>query len=291
MKQQLLVYSGQLEVIEYPGVVVHEGVLVKPLFIYVGDFEKAVLSGHIPVSRPTTLGAVGVVRIIEATGPFTEYTGKIYTVTPFGARGVLGVEENGLLATFTSLHTSYLDEPLLNPSPLDAIRPLIKHSVELARSCEEPVLVEGCGLVGVAVGMALRRREIEPVFYCEDARRNALGYGFTVASHISELNRKWNDVVLTSTNTASKYRISRDLDYRRLVISRLSFTSWIPVKKGISSLEVRVVDKSNDVPTSLVKSIVGDLSRGVKIYNLAGLEHSIGLFPPKGLGSIISLGA
>ncbi|MEM4570889.1 MAG: hypothetical protein QXE66_06240, partial [Desulfurococcaceae archaeon] len=73
MKQQLLVYSGQLEVIEYPGVVVHEGVLVKPLFIYVGDFEKAVLSGHIPVSRPTTLGAVGVVRIIEATGPFTDY--------------------------------------------------------------------------------------------------------------------------------------------------------------------------------------------------------------------------
>ncbi|MEM4751778.1 MAG: hypothetical protein QXX73_06715, partial [Desulfurococcaceae archaeon] len=62
-------------------------------------------------------------------------------------------------------------------------------------------------------------------------------------------------------------------------------------KKGISSLEVRVVDKSNDVPTSLVKSIVGDLSRGVKIYNLTGLEHSIGLFPPKGLGSIISLGA
>lgn len=291
MKQQLLIYSGQLEVIEYPGVVVHEGVLVKPLFIYVGDFEKAVLEGRIPVSKPVTLGAVGVARIVEAVGPFTEYTGKIYTVTPFGARGILGVEENGLLATFTSLHVSYLDEPLLNPSPLDAIRPLIKHSVELARLCEEPVLVEGCGLIGVAVGMALRHREVEPVFYCEEARRNALSYGFTVASHISELNRKWSNVILTSTNTMSKYKVSRDLDYRKLIISKLSFTSWIPVKRGASSLEVKIVDKGDDVPTSLVKNIMGDLNKGIKIHNVTGLEHSIGLFPPKSLGSIISLGA
>lgn len=291
MKQQLLVYNGQLEVVEYPGVVVHEGVLVKPLFIYVGDFEKAVLEGRIPILKPITLGAVGVVRIVEAAGAFTEYTGKIYTVTPFGTRGVLGVEENGLLATFTSLHVSYLDEPLPNPSPLDAIRPLIKHSIELARSCEEPVLVEGCGLIGVATGMALRHRKIEPVFYCEEARKNALGYGFAVASHISELNRKWSDIILTSTNITSKYKVSRDLDYRKLVISKLSFTSWIPVKRGAFNSEVRVVDKGDGVSASLVKSVMGDLNKGIKIHNVASLEHSIGLFPPKSLGSIISLGA
>lgn len=290
MKQQLLIYSGQLEFVEYPGVIVQEGVLVKPLFVYVGDLERAVLKGRIPVSKPVILGAVGVVRVIEAAGSFAEYTGKVYTVTPLGARGILGVEENGLLATFTSLHASYLDEPLLNPLPLDAIRPLIKHSIELARSCEEPILVEGCGLIGIAVGIALRHKEIEPVFYCEEARRNALSYGFTVASHISELNRKWSGVILTSTNTTSKYKVSRDLDYRKLIISRLSFTSWIPVKKSTSSLEVKVVDRGDDTSTSLVKSVLGDLYKGIKIHNLVNLEHSIGLFPPKGLGSIISLG-
>lgn len=289
MKQRLLVYSGRLEVVEYSGVIVHDGILVKPLYVYIGDLERAVVEGRLPVLKPTILGAAGVARVVEVTGPFTEYTGKVYTVTPLGARGVLGVGENGLLATFTSIHPSYLDEPLLNPSPLDAVRPLVKHAVELAQLAEEPVLVEGCGLIGVATGMALRYRSAEPIFYCEELRRNALNYGFTTASHTSELSRKWNALILTSANTASKYRVLRDLDYCKLLISKLSFTSWTPIKETALNLEVVVVNRGERAEQSLVKRVLSDLSKGLKVHNLTSLENSVGLFPPRGLGSIISL--
>ena len=289
MRQQLLVYSGYLEVVEYPGVVVYNDILVKPLYVYISDLERGILRGDIPFSKPIVLGSTGVVRVVEVMSGSTEYTGKVYTVSPLGSRGVLGVEENGLLASFTSLHSSYLDEPLVNPVPQDSLRPLVKHSVELAQLAGEPVLVEGCGILGIATGLALRYLGVEPTFYCEEARRNALIYDFTTASHISELSSKWRTVVVTSVDAASKYRVLFNTEYSKLIISRLSFTTWIPLKKSQSSLEILVGHRGDRAEPSIVKRVVNEVGRHIKVHALSNLENSRGLFPPRGLGSILSL--
>jgi len=290
MRQRLVVYSGHVEVIEYPCVVVQDSVLVKPIYVYLGDIERAVVSGRLLTPRPIAMGASGVVRVVEVMGSHSvEYTGKVYSVTPIGSHGVLGVHENGLLANFISIHPSHLDEQLLNPTPLDAIRPVVKHSVELAQIAEEPVLVEGCGLVGVSTGIALRRTGVEPLFYCEELKRNALNYGFTVAQHISEVSRKWNSVVLTSTNISSKYKVLANLDYEKLLVSRLSFTSWIPLKSSASRASVVIVNRGDRAEVALIKQVLSELGKAFRVLTLNTLEDSVGLIPPRGLGVIVSL--
>jgi len=55
----------------------------------------------------------------------------------------------------------------------------------------EPVLIEGCNLVSLALGLSLRYKGIEPAFYCENTARSVIQFGFRVFKHPSELVDQW----------------------------------------------------------------------------------------------------
>ncbi|GEM_PF-1083697 len=296
MKQKSLVYSsGLVDVVEYPAVVVSGEILAKTLYVYIGDLERSVLMGITPLIKPITLGSAGVVRVVEVLSNKTEYTGKYYTVTPLGDRGLLSVSVNGLLSNYVSLDDSYLEEEVSSPVPQDAVKPLLNHTLLLASRCEEPVLVEGCGFVGVALGLLLREMGVETQLYCESGKRNALLFDLNIMSHISNLNKKWRTIVITSLDAASKYRVMRKLEYSNLVISALSLTDWIPVKSSLN-VKVSVTGRGNTSVSELEsvimnksKKILQILQRALKTIKVSDLEAVKGLLPPRGLGTIVIL--
>ena len=294
MRQKCLVYSsGFVDVVEYPAVIISGSILAKTIYVYIGDLERGLLSGVIPVTRPLIPGSLGVVRVIEVLSEKTEYTGKYYTVTPLGARGLLGVDTNGLLSNYASLDETYLEEEVVSPTPLDALKPILRHAVLLASKCEEPVLIEGCGLISVTLGALLRDLGVDVQFYCENNARSALVFGFNVTSHISNLSKKWRTIVITSLNSASKYRVMRELEYSNLVVSALSLTELIPVRRECS-VRVVVIGKGGFLGElrDLVdrgKKVLRGLSRAIKVVKTSELESIKGLLPPRGLGTIIVL--
>jgi DNA-binding HxlR family transcriptional regulator len=282
-----------VDIVEYPAVVISGGVLAKTVYVYIGDLERGILSGLIPVNKPLILGSSGVVRVIEVLGERTEYTGKYYVITPLGNRGFLGLSVNGLLSNYVSLDDSYLEEELSLPTPIDAIRPFFKHVALLASMCEEPVLVEGCGLIGVMLGGFLRELGMNSQLYCESGKRNASVLDLNVTSHISNLSKKWRTLVITSLNTASKYRVMSELEYSNLVISALSLTELIPLKRSCS-MRVVVVRREHHkgVEEYIVnrgKKVLHELFRAIKVIKASDLDSIRGLLPPRGLGTIIEL--
>lgn len=284
MRTKALVYSGRLEAVEYPFVAVHDEILVKPLYIYLGDLERAVMQGYLPVNKPLVLGSMGVVKAVEVLEGPTEYTGKNCVVTPLGSKGVLGIEVDGLLSNYASIPSSYIDEEVAEPTPLDAIKPLIKHASELAANSTEPVIVEGCGLLGLATGLALRLLGVEPVFYCEEEGGRAQSYGFEVHRHTGNLSTRWSTLVVTSTSPSAKYALLKHLEYKQLVISPLSFTSWIPIRPG----STRVINPWKSENYTFIKRVAKELGRNIKVYSVQNVEEVVGLLPPRGLGVIIS---
>lgn len=289
MRQIAIVYDGRVDIREYPFVVVKDNLLVKPIHVYIGEIERNLVENKILVEKPVVIGSMGVVRVIEVFGDLTEYTGKVYTVSAMGSRGILGVEENGLLANYSSIDNSYIDEQVIDPSPLDSLRPMIRHCGAIAKFIEEPVLIEGCNLIGLTTGLILRHFDVEPVYYCETRRRSVSTYGFTVYSHIGELEKKWNSIVITSVEINSKYRALSNLEYVNLVVSRISFTNWIPLKKSLRNISIHVVERGDLGEGSYLKQVLGELGKNIKTYSLSDLGALIGLLPPRGLGYVISL--
>jgi len=289
MRQKMAVYTGRLEIIEYPGVVVREPVLLKPIYVYIGELERSIIEGLLPVKPPVVLGSFGVARVIEVSGSNTEYTGRVFTVKPFGDHGILGVEVDGLLANYTSIHPSYLDDVLLDPKPIDSIKPLIKHSTSIAMESLEPVLIEGCGLTGLLTGLALRYSGVEPAYYCEQSSKLVLQYGFTIYKHIGDVVEKWGSIVLTSINQASKYKLTTRLDYKKLIISPLSFTQCIPLRKRESLFSINIASGVSSEESSVVKKVSSDLARIVRVVEVEDLKSILGLLPPRSPGFILSL--
>jgi hypothetical protein len=294
LKQKSLIYSsGFVDVIEYPAVIVSSEILAKTLYVYIGDLERSVLMGITPLIKPITLGSTGVVRVIEVLSGKTEYTGKYYTITPLGNRGLLSISVNGLLSNYVSLDDSYLEEEVISPMPQDAVKPLLNHALLVASKCEEPVLVEGCGFIGIALGLLLREMGVETQLYCESGKRNALIFDLNVASYISNLNKKWRTIVITSLDVASKYKVMRELEYSNLVISALSLTDWMPIKDSFN-VKVNVIGRGRisiseleSVIMSKSKKVLQILQKALKTIKVSDLEAVKGLLPPRGLGTII----
>lgn len=289
MRQVAILYNGKIDVAEYPGVVLKNPVLLKPIYVYIGEVEKNILTGKLPVNKSIILGCTGVARIIEVYSGSTEYTGRVFIISPFGAQGILGVEEDGLLSNYSSIHPSYLDEIVLEPKPIDAIKPLVKHAETLSQRVMEPVLIEGCNLVSLALGLSLRYKGIEPAFYCENTARSVIQFGFRVFKHPSELVDQWGSIVLTSHDHTAKYKLLSQLVYNNIVVSPLSFTNWIPLTKREGVYNVSIAYRDSVVDNTVVRRVLDTLSKSIRIVEVDDLKNAIGLFPPRGLGLILSL--
>lgn len=289
MRQKSIIYSGHVEVVEYPAVPAREAILAKPIYVYIGDVERSVVQGAIPVTRPVVLGSTGIAKVVEVFEGSTEPTGKVYTVSPLGDRGFLGVNTNGLLSNYASLTHAYLDEELTQSNPHDSLRPLVKHASEIASTCEEPVLIEGCGIIGVAAGLALRKAGVEPVFYCENGARRAHIFNFNVHKHVGDLSSKWRTVVITSMDPGSKYTVLAGFEYYNVVITPLSFTRWLPLPASrVGSVKVLTLWKTGKYSSEFVRDVLRELSKVVRIVAVDDIEKVLGLIPPRGFGFIIA---
>lgn len=287
MKLKSMIYSGNLEISELPAVVLTPGrVLAKPMAVYIGDVERDVLNNEIAITKPLVLGSTGIVKIIETYGDMPGFIGKEFTVSPMGDDGLLGINTNGLLASYINLHPSHIEEETCTRNPSEALKPLIRHAVSLSAKCVEPVLVEGCDLIGIATGLAIRASGVEPIFYCERGARNALAHGFEVYGHLSNLSNKYRSVLITSRNVAVHYKLLRNLEISKLLISPLSLMNWIPLR-GIGSVDIEIVTKERDINDNVVKNTLNTVSRMIKVFVVEDIEATRGLLPPRGLGFIV----
>ncbi len=128
--------------------------------------------------------------------------------------------------------------------------------------------------------------------YCETDKRNAYTLGLDPISHTSNLSKKWRTVVVTSLNAASKYRVMRELEYSNLVISALSLTEWIPVRRNYTTrVSVVGVERGVEVEELAWKSkkVLYRLSRAIKVVRAGDLDSAKGLIPPRGLGTVVAL--
>lgn len=289
MRQYMIVYDGRIEALEYPCVVSRRDLLIKPIYVYIGDIERNIVNGLLPVKIPLILGSMGVSRVLESREFENSYIGRLVTISPFGREGVLGLETDGILTNYASIDHSYIDEYVVEPKPIHAIRPLIKHAYEMTRHVMDPVLIEGCDLVGLATALISRELGVEPLLYCESGYRRAIALGFNVEKHISELGKRWGSIIITSMNTSSQYRVLKTQVYKRLIISRLAFMDVMPIMHTLRSFEVILVDRGEQPSHEILSRVENILSRHVKIIEINQLNESIGLFPPRGLGIILSL--
>lgn len=288
MEQEAIIYHGQLEKLIYPCVVMDKDLLIKPLYVYIGDIERSLLTGRLPITKPIIIGSLGVARVVESKTSNPEFVGKMVTISPFGRNGVLGIDTNGLLANYVSIDTSYVDEFTSEPTPFDSLRPLIKHAVELARKAIEPVLIEGCGLIGLLTGLVLDELGLKPLYYCETSTRRITQLGFNVEKHLGNLVRNWGSIIITSTDPSPKYKVLLNTDYKRVIISKLSFTNWLPLSKETSELHIVLVDKGDPVEYNVAKTLIDRINRFVRIIDVEKIDDVVGLTPPRRLGYILS---
>ncbi|MEM4718275.1 MAG: hypothetical protein QXE81_05910 [Desulfurococcaceae archaeon] len=289
MEQEAIVYHGKLEKYTYPCVVMNEDLLVKPLYIYIGDIEKSLLTGRIPISKPVIIGSTGVGRILESKTSNSEFAGKIVTISPFGKNGVLGVDRNGLLANYVSIDVSHVEDFTPTPKPLDSLKPLLKHAVELAKKAIEPVLVEGCGLIALLAGLVLDDLGLKPLFYCESNTRRISQFGFNVEKHLANVVKKWGSIIITSTEPSPKYKVLINTEYKRVIISKLSFTNWLPLTGRPSEIHAFLVERGDSVEPTVIRSLADKLNRFIKVLDIERIDDALGLMPPQRLGYILSI--
>ncbi|MEM0199233.1 MAG: hypothetical protein QXX72_03010, partial [Desulfurococcaceae archaeon] len=104
------------------------------------------------------------------------------------------------------------------------------------------------------------------------------------------LSSRWRTLVLTSTNAFSKYTLLSTTEVHHVIVTPLSLTRWIPIPSGRrGSIKVTFLWKSSNYNAEHVKSVLRELEKVIKVIDVQDVEKTIGLIPPRGLGTVISL--
>lgn len=305
MNKESVVYrQGNIGVEALPAVPLREGeVLAKPLYVYLGDIERGVLTGAIASKNSVVLGSAGVVKVIEVLGEDESLVGKNFLVKPFGARGILGAETDGLLSTYLGLHKSYLGKEVVDPRPSSALRPLASHAVRIASRVSSTPVVEGCGITSLLTALALRNADIEPWIYCEQPPREFYALGFQVAKHENGLSPEIKTAILTSWNKIAQYKLLQRVRPEVIVVSSLAIMRWLPLYERAERISIYVekdfeVDEESELLVNNVLRkvrIKPDERRGerreveVEHVEATKMEDVLGLLPPPRLGLVVSV--
>lgn len=305
MNKESIVYrQGNIGVETLPAVPLREGeVLVKPVYVYLGDIEKGVLTGALASRDSVVLGSTGVAKVIEVLGEDEALVGKTFLVKPLGARGVLGVETDGLLSTYTGLHASYLGKEVVSPRPSSALRPLASHAVRIASRVSSTPVVEGCGVISLLTALALRNAGIEPWIYCEQPPREFYALGFQVAKHENGLSQEIRTVILTSWNKVAQYRLLQRVEPEVIVVSSLALMRWLPLYERAEKISV-YIERGFEVDEEM-EPLVNNILRKVRVkpdekhgekrdieiehVEVGKMEEVLGLLPPPRLGVVVSI--
>ncbi|MCY0868184.1 MAG: hypothetical protein OWQ48_03010 [Desulfurococcus sp.] len=290
MRQRSLVFDGGVRIVDTPFVKIEQGsILAKTVYVYIGQLEESILNNTLPLPGRVVLGSTGVVKAIESIG-VEGFVGSYLIVSPISRHNVLAYNADGLLTSYTAIKPEYILEEHLEANPFMAIKPLVAHGVELGSEAGGVVVVSGCGVTALSSALTVLREGLgEPILYCEGYSKPALQLGLNTVKHVSNLPERVDVLVLTEPGVSVNYKLLKLLHPRRIVVSPLSFTAWIPVDPGVEKIEVVYKDRVRVVKPQLTEVLVREIARNIRVVKIDDVEKAIGLLPPRGLGFIVSL--
>jgi len=292
MKARALKYYGKLEVVESPAQHVRHGhILVKVMYVFISEVEKILFSGWEPVVKPITPGSSGVVRVLEdPSGKHSEMSGRACTVSPLGVNGVLGLDTDGLLSTYQSLHPSYIYSTVQDPKPLHSIQPYVAYSATLGEKTYGSTLIVGCEFSETATAMYISSyKGEEPVLICSNPLRPVRALGFKVYKHVGDLDKRYDTVVIGHESFSLIHSVLSEVSAENIVVSAFSRLKAIPVTSKLSA-RVRYVSRVElEEGYSAVEEISKKLMHFLRVLSISSPEEVTGIMPPRGLGIILEL--
>lgn len=291
MEKKYVVWrNGRVEVDTIPVVSVDKDeALVKPLHVLLADIEKNLFTGLFISKSPVVIGSMGVVKLIESSNE-EQRSGRSILVKPLGANGLLGVDTDGILSSYTGIHKTYLATEILEPTPHDALKPLLAHASLISSRVEADLaLVEGCGFLALVTSLGLMFRGVDPIVYCREPPKEFYSAGVKVAKHASELPSDPAPIVVTTPDANRVYRAAERVRPGTIVASALAKLNWVPVLT--TRLKIVVEDgfapDSEDV-AELARKLLRTIKRYVRFEKVASIEDVLGLLPFTDLGIVVS---
>jgi len=292
LRVEAIKYHGKLEVFELPAQEVKHGhVLAKTLYVFLSALEKVLMSGWEPVVKPVVPGSAGVVRVLEdPSGRFSELSGRVFTVSPLGAGGVLGLDADGLLSTYQSLHVSYLYTPVSEPKPYHSLQPYTAYSLSLGMRVHGTTLIVGCEFPEIALATYLSEyRGEEPVLLCSNPPRYAR-IPVKVHKNIGDLDKQYASIVIGCAPPSLIHDLLREVRTENIVVSAFSRLKTLPLTPGITA-RVKYVDRiSAEVEQEVVEELSKKLAHIIRVARVNSIEQAIGFLPPRGMGVVLEIG-
>lgn len=281
--------NGGIKVIEEEFTVVEpSSLLVKPLFIYIGVVEKKLFHHLNLINKPVIPGSSGVVKIIEdPSGTRGELSGKTAIVSPFGRRGLLGYDINGLLTHFSSIPYEYLLTFVNDASPIQALIPYLAYSTSIAKLMEPPVAVIGCDIIAASTALYVKLvLNDEPVLLCSDPPKGIWKLGLKPVDNVNYVNKFYSSILVDNEEFWFTYDALRELKYRSLFVSPFSNLRFIPLRKGFEA-KISFIDEISGFDEKSIKTVVKFIRRAVGFIKVKDVSDLTYLIPPKGLGVIV----
>ncbi len=269
-------------------IVIRRGeVLAKIHAFFIGPLDLQVLLQPTMTGPPRVLGSSAVARILEVSpGVEENISGKLVVIGPFGNKGLLVRDVDGVASSFAAVHSSYINLYLERSDPYYSLYPYILHGIRLVGDLGEPVLILGCNISSVSAGLYLQSRGISYSLICKYPH-HARRLGLNVFKNIGDLGKHYSTLVITPCSTSVYLDALTSLDYDIIKYSALSLQDFIPVQAVQPERIVveKVMDYSRD--TSVARRILHRLKRVVELLYTDDLEKIIDLLPPRGLGLIV----
>lgn len=289
MRNKFVQVSGDISVVEEDFTLIEPNSLIcKPIYVYLGYLEKKLFNQAYYTGRPVIPGSSGVVKIIEdPSGKRGDLSGKHVIVRPWGRQGLIGLEKNGLLTHFASIPPEYIWEFVNQPKPHHAIAPYVSHALNLAGFGEDPSIVLGCDIVGLAIAVLLKKmgRE-EPVVVCENPPRHARRIGLEIYESINATSKYYTTVYVTDGGFPFIHDSLRELNYRYIVVSSYALINYLPLKR---EFEARIISTFSDESFnhSLVRSVSTSLMKAIDYVEVSDVSEATLLLPPRDLGVVV----
>ncbi len=281
-----IIFDGTIRVEEREALPVRKNeVLGKTLSIYIGFLESLIVNGLIPANPPKILGSYAVLRILEDQGNEPNYSGRLVITNPYGEKGFLGIQIDGVLGTYVSLLRTYIYSEVNDKNPYNTLIPLIDHCIYLAEKAGGSTLIVGCNIYSLTTFYAYTFiHNTYPDLYCPD--KNVFRkVKFKPLRNISELNSSYDTIVLTSPKHSIIYSVLEKSRSKQLIISKFSFLKYIPLNH-LGEFYVIYTHQTSKNPV-IREKIMKILKKIIRVVEIDDVEKIVSYLSRTGLGVIV----
>ncbi len=266
--------------------------LAKPLYIYLGVIERILYKGYEPHIKPVVLGSSGIARVIEDQYSVNEnLSGKIVIVKPYGREGLLGIDRDGLLSTYTSIPRNYVYGFMNSIYPYEVLRPYISYAINISKELYGSVLIIGCELPAILTALYLSKiRREEPIIICSGSPRIVKSFGLKVFKNIGDLAIRYNSIVVDYDKPSLINNVLEHIEYNKIVITIFSRLRYLPTYPGRHIIvEYYTSFKDYEEDVNSYKELLNIVKKHIRVIKIDDLEKILEIIPPRRLGTIVEL--